>query len=101
MRRPTSPSSAREELRATVHGRVQGVFFRDFTAAHARALGLAGWVRNLSDGVSVEVLAQGSRPALEELLAHLRRVPDGAHVDRVDVEWGAPQQELRSFEVRP
>ena len=100
MQRP-HPSQVREELRATVRGRVQGVFFRDFTAAHARALGVAGWVRNLSDGVSVEVLAQGSRPVLEALLAHLRRGPDGAHVDRVDAEWGAPQQELHSFVARP
>ena len=100
MQHPQS-SEENEELRATVHGRVQGVFFRDFTSAHARALGLAGWVRNLSGGASVEVLAQGSRPALEELLAHLRRGPDGAHVERVDVVWGAPRQELLSFHVHP
>ena len=98
---PPDDAGKREELRATVHGRVQGVFFRDFTLAHARALGLAGWVRNVSDGVSVEVLAQGNRPALEELLAHLRRGPHGAHVERVDVEWGAPRQKLFPFHVHP
>ena len=33
-----------------VTGRVQGVFFRAFVVERAHALGLRGWVRNLTDG---------------------------------------------------
>ena len=48
----------------TVHGRVQGVGFRYFTAHAARRLELSGWVRNCSDG-SVEMEVQGPPETLE------------------------------------
>ncbi len=76
-----------EELHALVWGRVQGVWFRQFVTGHATALGVDGWVRNREDGVSVEVMAQGGRTALETLLAELYRGPPDAHVDRVEPNW--------------
>ena len=87
-------------LRALVHGRVQGVYFRDFTQTHAQTLGVVGWVRNLSDGMTVEVLAEGPRLAVEQLLAHLRQGPPGVYVAEVDVGWDAPTREFGSFQVR-
>ncbi|MEK7872461.1 MAG: acylphosphatase, partial [Chloroflexota bacterium] len=53
-------------LAATVRGRVQGVGYRSFAQAWARALGLKGYVQNLSGG-AVEVRAEGPRERLEEL----------------------------------
>ena len=47
-------------VRLRIHGRVQGVFYRDSTRREAQRLGLRGWVRNRSDG-SVETVAQGPR----------------------------------------
>ncbi len=61
------------QLHALVHGHVQGVYFRDFTRSHAVRLGLTGWVRNLQDGYTVEVLAQGEKQALEKLLTILHK----------------------------
>ena len=87
-------------LRALVHGRVQGVFFRHFTSSHAERLGLVGWVRNVSDGATVELIAEGARPALDELLAAVRQGPPGAYVAKVDVEWDAATGELTTFRVR-
>ena len=75
-------------LRAVVRGRVQGVGFRDFVYTRARFLGLTGYVRNLPDGRSVEVVAEGLRDGLEQLLGYLRDGPRMARVDAVDVEWG-------------
>lgn len=66
----------------TIRGRVQGVGFRWFTTNAARALGLAGWVRNLPDG-SVEALAVGEASALAELENALRVGPAGSHVESV------------------
>jgi len=86
-------------MSATVHGRVQGVFFRDFTLTQAVALGLTGYVRNLHDG-TVETVAEGTREALESLLAQLRIGPPSARVDRVEVQWGDHRGEFVSFEVR-
>jgi acylphosphatase len=87
-------------LHARVHGLVQGVYFRDTTRQTARALNLTGWVRNLSDG-SVEVIAEGPRPALESLLKFLRTGPSQARVERVEAEWGAATGEFAAFHVRP
>jgi acylphosphatase len=88
-----------EELHAYVHGRVQGVGFRYFVVQKAHTLALRGYTRNESDG-SVEVLAQGPRPALERLLAYLRQGPAGAQVRDVRVTWGAPTEYMSGFHLR-
>lgn len=75
-------------LRAVVRGRVQGVGFRDYVLVRARFIGLSGYVRNLPDGRSVEVVAEGARSDLEQLLDHLREGPRLSRVDVVDAEWG-------------
>jgi acylphosphatase len=81
-------TSETQQLRAFVHGRVQGVGFRVFVARRAGELGLRGYARNLSDGVSVEVVAEGPRVALDALLGALHIGPSGAFVERVDASWG-------------
>ncbi len=86
-------------LHATVHGRVQGVNFRYYTLHRARELGLTGYVRNLWNG-SVEVVAEGPRAGVEELLAFLHVGPRSAYVTRVDTRWPAPTGEFSRFEVR-
>lgn len=91
-----------KRLFAIVHGRVQGVGFRAATLQTARALELAGWVRNRSDG-SVEAVADGDELALKRLEGFLRRGPPGAHVRGVDVSWepaGDGPDRLKGFEIR-
>ena len=66
-----------------VSGRVQGVSFRYHAQQQARALGLAGYARNLEDG-RVEVLAVGADDAIAKLESWLRRGPALARVERVD-----------------
>jgi acylphosphatase len=83
---------------AIVTGDVQGVGFRHYTKLEARELGLAGFVRNLSDG-NVEVWAEGPKTAVEELLQWLERGPPSARVDRVSVREVEPARATR-FEVR-
>lgn len=93
-------SDDRVALRATVSGRVQGVFFRDSTRREARALGLSGWVRNLPDG-RVEALFVGPRAACEKALAFLRVGPPRAQVSKVEVAWeDAPADAPSTFEIR-
>jgi acylphosphatase len=92
-------SQPQARLHAIVHGRVQGVNFRYYTRQRAIELGLTGYVRNLWDR-TVEVTAEGSRSALDELLAFLHKGPRSAFVTQVDARWPAPTGEFHRFEVR-
>ena len=81
--------------RAIVHGRVQGVFFRDTTRRQAAARGVTGWVRNRPDG-TVEAVFEGEPDAVDRLLAVAGVGPPGARVDRVDTVEEEPEG-LRGF----
>lgn len=94
---PAEPDASR--LHAWVEGRVQGVGFRYFVVENATALELTGWVRNTLSG-QVEVLAEGPRGALEQLLELLRRGPRSAFVTDVRQEWGPASGEFSYFTVR-
>jgi acylphosphatase len=74
--------------RAVVHGRVQMVGFRGFVIRHAGDAGLSGTVRNLDDG-TVEVVLEGPEAAVRQMVDRLHTGPSHAHVERVDVEYGA------------
>ncbi|KAL5224072.1 hypothetical protein ABZP36_010711 [Zizania latifolia] len=69
-----APPPGPKAVRVVVKGRVQGVFFRDWTVETARAFGLAGWVRNRRDG-TVEALLSGDPAKVDEMLS--RRLPVG------------------------
>ena len=73
---------------AMITGMVQGVYFRAYVEHHAQALGLTGYVRNVTHSGDVEVEAEGEKTGLERLLEHLQQGPRAAKVDRVDVRWG-------------
>ena len=87
-----------EARRYVVRGRVQGVGFRWFVEREAHLLGVAGWVRNRSDG-SVEVLAQGSADQLAGLHGKLREGPRASRVDEVQVSNVQPDDAIRSFRI--
>jgi acylphosphatase len=74
-----------------VHGRVQGVGYRDYTQRAAAGLGLTGYVRNLDDG-GVEVYAAGSAVQLSDLAAALRKGPRFSDVRGVDEQEAALRQ---------
>lgn len=86
-------------VRLRVRGRVQGVCFRDWTIAAARALGLAGWVRNRADG-SVEILASGPADAIETFVAQCRQGPPAARVDSIERKT-EPVSNQAGFTRRP
>jgi acylphosphatase len=88
-RPPDAPAPGLAARRYRVTGRVQGVFFRASTARVAEGLGLRGLARNLADG-SVEVLAVGPLPALDELGRFLAQGPPRARVAAVTVVDEAP-----------
>jgi len=73
-----------ETWQVRVHGRVQGVGYREFCVDAARRLGIRGWVRNRRDG-TVEALLQGAPLQLEALCEKLREGPAFAVVQGLDL----------------
>lgn len=85
-------------VQVIVYGRVQGVFFRDFTSRQAAQLGLTGYVRNTPGG-TVEVLAEGDSEQLEKLIDYLKAGPPAASVERVETNWSEYSGGYNSFRV--
>jgi acylphosphatase len=81
-----------------VHGRVQGVFFRDTTRRMAESRGVAGWVRNTPEG-QVEAVFEGDDDAVEAMVAFAHEGPRGATVGHVEVADEEPQG-LTGFQIR-
>jgi acylphosphatase len=91
----TDPAS----IKATVHGFVQGVYFRAFVSAKAKELGLNGYVCNLPDG-NVAIHAEGERRQLEILIDYLKVGPPAAIVERVETEWSEYTGNYSRFNIR-
>jgi acylphosphatase len=81
-----------------VFGRVQGVFFRQWTVKKAMALGVSGWVHNAGDG-SVEAHLAGDEAAVRDLIEHMRKGSPHARVDDVMVEPVEPE-DAKGFAVK-
>jgi acylphosphatase len=84
--------------RVVVHGRVQGVFFRDSMRQRAQQHRVAGWVANRWDG-AVEAVLEGEPDAVERLVRFAHDGPRGAAVEHVEVTEEEPEG-LRGFNVR-
>ena len=80
-----------------VHGRVQGVFFRQGTKEKAVMFRLNGWVRNLPDG-TVEITATGDEQNIEKLIQWCQQGPPRAVVNKVEVT-DSPLNNFTSFEI--
>jgi acylphosphatase len=84
--------------RLLIHGRVQGVFFRDTLRRLAEQEGVAGWARNTWEG-TVEAVLEGEEPAVDRLVAFAHDGPEGAQVERVEVSEEEPEG-LSRFAIR-
>lgn len=91
-------SEPRVRAHAIVSGRVQQVWFRQSTAERAIELGVDGWVRNTPEG-QVEAVFEGAPLPVADALAYLRRGPEHARVDDVELTYESPQGE-RGFHIR-
>lgn len=96
MNQPTDELPVR--ARMVVHGHVQRVGFRAFSARVASDLRLFGGVRNLPDG-RVELEVEGERSVIEALEHRLRIGPPTARVTKVETEWGMATGRYSEFEI--
>lgn len=74
-----------KQIKITIRGDVQGVFFRAFVNRVANQLHVKGYARNTPDG-NVEAVAQGTKEQLDKLVAACKKGPEGSRVDEVKVE---------------
>ncbi len=86
-------------VQLTIEGWVQGVFFRTSTVKEAKRLGVKGWVRNCPDG-SVEVVAEGKKKKIDELIQWCHQGPAGAQVRNVQLHWEDHQGAFENFSIR-
>lgn len=84
--------------RLVVHGKVQGVFYRDSTRHAARNEGVSGWAANRSDG-SVEIVLEGPSDAVQSVVGYCRQGPSSANVHSVDEHEETPEG-LTGFQIR-
>lgn len=78
-------------------GTVQGVGFRYTVQSIAKELGLTGWVKNLKDG-RVEILAEGKKHLLEQLMAETEKHFDGYIKDK-DIFYKEAQNTFKGFQI--
>jgi acylphosphatase len=84
--------------RVVVHGRVQGVFFRDTVRRLADSRRVSGWVGNRPDG-TVEAVFEGAPDAVESMVRFCHEGPRGAQVEQVEVTEEEPEG-LLGFAIR-
>lgn len=82
-----------------IYGKVQGVWFRAWTAREAERLALSGWVRNRSDG-SVEAVFHGADSAVRKMIGRCGIGPPAALVERIE-EMPVHEPISAGFEQRP
>jgi acylphosphatase len=81
-----------------IHGRVQGVGFRESMRWEAERHGVTGWVRNRRDG-TVEAVIDGRPGAVTAIVLWALRGPPAAMVTLV-VVWDT-EGTFAAFEWRP
>lgn len=82
-----------------ISGLVQGVSFRFYARQQAQGLGVAGWVKNRSDG-RVEAVIEGEGSKVDQMVEWCRQGPEGARIADIHIAWEEFRGEHDTFEIR-
>lgn len=88
-----------KRVRILIEGKLQGANFRYHTQQEAKKLGLAGFVRNLSDG-RIEIDAQGDDASVDKLLAWCQEGPQNTQLKSILFRYDEPAEHGTDFVVR-
>jgi len=86
-------------VRVIIEGRVQGVWFRGWTAEEAQRRAIRGWVRNRRNG-TVEAVFSGDASDVDDLILACRQGPPMARVDNI-TEYPCDFPEKEGFGYLP
>ncbi len=75
-----------QQAHIIISGFVHGVGYRQFVRKEANKRGVFGWVKNIPQG-KVEVVFQGEKEKIEELLAACKIGPFMSEVKEIQVTW--------------
>ncbi len=91
--------SHNDHVQLVVHlrGLVRGVGFRYYTSKEAERLGLVGYARNTKEGV--DVVAEGTKGDVENLLSFLRHGPRAANVTYSDYHFEKASGRFTTFTI--
>lgn len=89
-----------KSVHAIIRGRVQGVWYRSWTIQEATRRGLAGWVRNRTDG-TVEALFHGPAADVDDMLAACRQGPPAAWVENILTDFAVAPPSTPGFRQLP
>ena len=87
----------KHRIEVKILGQIQGVGFRLFIARKARELGIVGFAQNMPDG-SVEIIAEGEKEKLKELIKHLQFGP--GEIEKITEKWSQFEDEFKEFQVK-
>lgn len=83
----------------TIHGKVQGVYYRAFTKELADSLGLKGWVKNLPNRC-VEAIFEGEKEIIEMAINKCREGPPYSMVTNIEIKWEDNLEGFNDFRIR-
>jgi len=81
-----------------IHGRVQGVFYRQSTVEMASRLGLNGWVKNCRDG-TVKAVFEGCQEVIQQAVEWCHQGPPRALVTDIVIKWSDSTENLSGFSI--
>ena len=82
----------------TVHGTVQGVFFRQFVKENAEKLELRGFVRNLDEG-TVEIILEGDKEKILHMIEMVKKGPAHSQIKNVGILEQKWSGEFKDFKI--
>lgn len=88
----------RARVHIIVHGKVQGVFFRDYAKKEAEKLGLTGWVKNTKTE-TVEITAEGDKLELRKFIVACEQGSPLAKVNKVEYKWEEYTGKFKEFYI--
>jgi acylphosphatase len=86
------------QIKVTVNGRVQGVFYRAETKHAADKLGIKGYVKNLPSG-SVEAVFEGNKPIVFQMIEWCNKGPDASKVENVQTKEIEGLSDFKIFKI--
>lgn len=89
---------AMKTVYAQIEGRVQGVFFRDYTRRQAETLGLNGWVKNMPKG-TVEAVFCGKEKDINAMITWLHTGSPHSNVTKVTISDHESLQNFDGFQI--